>query len=77
VKREYAKLEHYLNIYSNICAQGTNVEELTMRVNKLENMLRATLTRGFEKRLTKEAAEELLKGEGLEKRAKKEYVAED
>ena len=54
------------------------VKDLSIKVEELENMLRRALTSGFEKRLTKEAAEDLLKRKGLEKhpKIKKEWVSE-
>jgi len=56
-----------------------DVEKMGKEVQRLEGALRTALASGFEKRLTEEAVEDILKGEGLAERIKKkhpEWVAE-
>jgi integrase len=48
-------------------------EDLRKHIERLEGALRTALMGGFEKSLTEEAVEEILKGEGLAERIKKKH----
>ena len=76
--------EEYMKAESNITLRRAplnheRLHELEKKVERLEGALRTALTSGFEKRLTEEAVDDILKGEGLAERIKKkhpEWVAE-